>query len=943
MKNVRYFINQIIGLGFLSFIITNVLSGQNSYTTQTNGEVYRFGYAWGQDKYRDFLIKAILALHILCIFTLTNEATAQTLTADGATYEIDYTGSIETFTIPETGNLNGYSAISFLAKGGDGGKRRVNSFTKAKGGGGASTEGTFAIGTGTGQLKPGGRIRFVVGRRGESQTRNGVSGSGGGGGTAVLYTEAEDADITCLNPAISLEDADECWVVLMIAGGGGGAYGSGFGATRGKNGRAEECGNDGDGSRGGNGGCGGSGGSSAIIADDGNTTIRRAGGGGGMFTKGQNEKLKEAGGRGGFDGGSGGIQSIDDKNIRGGFGYGGGGSGSFGNLLTTAGGGGGGGYSGGGGGDTARGGGGGSYVNAAAAFPDKRDGNADGSPDNGRITYQFESSIGGANAKCQDLEVTLNGGIAVLVPDQIDDGSTANELFFLRFEIGTSLEETFAVSCNELGENTVSLVVVTASGFTNKCTAVIDVIDDTAPTITCNTTPITASVSLGAPYVLDPSTIITSFFDGCGTQTELYATQEVFTCEDIGTQTISIVAEDESANEGTCDVSVTITGGSELPSITCPNDVVVSIDNVNACPAIVSSEELIPMASAPCVFDLSYEISNANGSVYQSGTGFMPNTSFAFETNTVTYTLGANFLTDPKTCTFTVSLSGNFRDDQPFICLDDVNRNLVPEDNCEYFLSGSNYNTIFFACYDNVEVDFEYTDATGQVTNEGPFDGFNPPDRIFGVGVTEVIFSMYVGTLVETCSFQVNVNDVTPPTAICKDLTVNVNNNCKASFPASDFDAGSSDDCGNFTFLRPGFSDMSGGISIDIPPSPTFTLSGTGAQTVTVLVTDDSGNESTCTQVVTLVDNSPPTAVCVPSLTIGLSESPLLAIQLDGGSTDNCTENEDLSLFMVKTTSGSPAGEMSNLGCGEVGDLPITLHVSDQSNNTSTCTVTVEV
>ena len=100
-------------------------------------------------------------------------------------------------------------------------------------------------------LKPGGKLRFVMGKNGQDKSARfdgeSVHG-GGGGGTAVLYQAP----------------GSNTWTLLMVAGGGGGGYGTselGSGNCIGNaGGNAQTVGNGGNG--GGNfGGAGGSGGS----------------------------------------------------------------------------------------------------------------------------------------------------------------------------------------------------------------------------------------------------------------------------------------------------------------------------------------------------------------------------------------------------------------------------------------------------------------------------------------------------------------------------------------------------------------------------------------------------------------------------------------------------------------------------------------------------------
>lgn len=302
---------------------------------------------------------------------------AQTLNGDGSTHTIDangafqWVGSAQDYTIPANSS---YNSISFTLRGGDGGSAEAGTSGGnpciSYGGAGATTEAEFWIGNGTNELKPGGTIRFIVGKYGIRDVVAGTNAAtgGGGGGTAVLYRPT----------------SSDPWEILAAAGGGGGAYqGNVFfscvDSQQGQGGRSTENGGNGEGPNSGNGGSNGNGGEGG---EDSVNDI--SGGGGGAFSAGT-----VSGGGAGFSGGGGG----GGLGIFGGWGFGGGGGGGG---AASLGGGGGGGYSGGGGGGTANnGGGGGSYVNSNYAFSStKTEGTNGGGTtyQNGHVDYTFEAN-----------------------------------------------------------------------------------------------------------------------------------------------------------------------------------------------------------------------------------------------------------------------------------------------------------------------------------------------------------------------------------------------------------------------------------------------------------------------------------------------------------------------------------------------------------------------
>ena len=102
-----------------------------------------------------------------------------------------------------------YDRLYLLAEGADGGTGMYdNDFNEHyKGGGGATMEAVFEIGTGEGQIPQGSTIRMIVGRYGGSAPYAGGAG-GGGGGTGIIY----------LPPGRDRNNQDE-WVILLVAGG----------------------------------------------------------------------------------------------------------------------------------------------------------------------------------------------------------------------------------------------------------------------------------------------------------------------------------------------------------------------------------------------------------------------------------------------------------------------------------------------------------------------------------------------------------------------------------------------------------------------------------------------------------------------------------------------------------------------------------------------------
>ena len=114
----------------------------------------------------------------------------------------------------------------------------------------------------------------------------------------------------------------------------------------------------------------------------------------------------------------------------------------------------------------------------------------------------------------------------------------------------------------------------------------------------------------------------------------------------------------------------------------------------------------------------------------------------------------------------------------------------------------------------------------------------------------------------------------------------------------------------------------------------TFNCSNIGNNTVTLTVTDSSGNTDTCTATVTIQDVTPPDASC-NNVTITIDAITGLATITDlntiySGSGDTCS---GVTLNLSQTV----------FSCSEIGDNTETLTITDASGNSSSCTTVITV
>jgi hypothetical protein len=169
---------------------------------------------------------------------------------------------------------------------------------------------------------------------------------------------------------------------------------------------------------------------------------------------------------------------------------------------------------------------------------------------------------------------------------------------------------------------------------------------------------------------------------------------------------------------------------------------------------------------------------------------------------------------------------------------------------------------------------------------------------------------------VSTCAATITVEDNVAPTAICQNLTVQLDASGSVSITAAQVDNGSSDACG---------------IATRTLSQTSFDCTDIGANPVTLTITDNNSNVSTCAATITVEDNTSPVANC-QDLTVQLDATgaaSITAAQVDNNSSDNC----GFTLSLSQTA----------FDCTHVGANPVTLTVTDDGGNVSTCTATITV
>lgn len=476
-------------------------------------------------------------------------------------------------------------------------------------------------------------------------------------------------------------------------------------------------------------------------------------------------------------------------------------------------------------------------------------------------------------AVCRDLtiEVDEGTGMAAITPIMINGGSNTN---CRRQELMFSLDIT-SFDCSNVGENTVVMTVTDVNGNSSNCNSTITITDETAPEAVCQD--ITAQLDETGNVTITPDDVDGGSFDACGID-EKMIDKEAFTCDDVGENTVILTVTDPSDNSSSCLAEVVVEDN-VAPEALC-NDVTVQLDEEGEGSTTV--DELDGGSNDAC------GIASIQADQLEFGCDDVGDNDI---TLTVTDVNG-----NTSTCTSVVT----------------VEDNVAPEAICQDItveLDAMGFKRIY-----PEDVDGGSNDACGIASLELDIDEFGCDE----VGDNEVTLSVTDNNgNSSSCMSTVTVEDNTPPLAICRDITAELDENGEVTILPEDLDGGSMDACGIGGFAA---------------SQTEFDCSEVGDNEVILTVTDVNGNSATCTSIVTVEDNIPPTPVC-QDITFEPTYLPasIFVDDIDGGSFDNCE---------VATVVINGAEEVS-FSCDDLGENIVTLTVTDVNGNIASCDATV--
>ncbi len=460
-----------------------------------------------------------------------------------------------------------------------------------------------------------------------------------------------------------------------------------------------------------------------------------------------------------------------------------------------------------------------------------------------------------------------------------------------------------------LGSTTVTFSIVDAWGNTSTCSATVTVEDNEAPTIECPAGA-TASADAGLCETAIELDLATAA-DNCSvTITNDYNAggADASGVYPVGTTTVTFTATDGAGNTTTCSIDVTVTDD-EAPVCNAPESLTLNAsDDGFDCGAYTG----LGFAATPT--DNCGIASVAHDSPFADAPGADASGIYPVGTTTVTFVV-TDVNGNTSSCTATVTVIDDLG--PAITCPADVTvcNDLGACGATLSMIASSDENC------DIDRIDYTITFEDGAVaagTSTGqPNTHFVDANGFYPVGTHSIEYVAYdLSGNSASCTTTVTVEDCEAPTCNAQDIEVALDADGNATITAAMIDGGSTDNCGI--------------ASISAAPT-TFDCSNTGANTVTLTVTDVHGLVSTCEAIVTVVENEAPECAA-QDITVELDaagQATITAAMIDNGSTDNCAVN--LSI------------DNDSFNCNDLGANTVMLTVSDNSGNSSTCSATVTV
>ena len=473
-------------------------------------------------------------------------------------------------------------------------------------------------------------------------------------------------------------------------------------------------------------------------------------------------------------------------------------------------------------------------------------------------------------AVTQNMTLYLgNNGLANLSPSAADAGSFDN-CSSLSFSVSKTL-----FTCADLGVQNVQFTVTDAASNTDQMPIQVTVLDTVAPSIQLQ--PLTLLLNGTGTANVSFSQIDNGSLDNCGIQSVLLSNSS-FSCSDTGLNRITVTITDVNGNSSIDTALITIVD--QTPPNLVYQNITAFLNPLGVATISVQDVDLGTMDNCGILnlslSDSIFDCNNlGNNTITISGTDVNGNTSSAQLNVLVADTVPPNLLVQNQTV----------------------------------YLNSSGIATI-----NPLLIDAGSTDQCGSLSFALNKSLFNCTD----IGVNPVSFTATDASGNQAQSIvQITVIDSLPPVAQTQNLTLFLDQNGNAQLSANQVNNNSQDNC-QLSALN--LSDT------------LFNCSNLGLNTVTLMVSDASGNTNQQTATITVTDTISPQLVLTNSVIyLDANGQAIVSFSdVDGGSSDNCAVNNAVLNPNV-------------FSCNDVGFQTITVTIFDGSSNSTSGTVVVEV
>jgi len=471
-------------------------------------------------------------------------------------------------------------------------------------------------------------------------------------------------------------------------------------------------------------------------------------------------------------------------------------------------------------------------------------------------------------ALCQNITLYSDPTCSASINNtSLDNGSSDPDLDILVFTVDNN--NSFIV-----GNNNVIMTVTDPDGETDNCIAIVTVVDTILPAIQCPSDTINY-FSNNCDYIIpNYSSSLISFSDNCDLNPVISQSPVVGSIVNSDT-VILLTITDASGNLTSCNFNLTLLDTIK-PTISCPTNT-FQYFNSN-CEYIIND-----FTSLLTIFDNC----DLNPTITQTPPIGFPITVDTVVTMTITDLSG-----NSSSCSFNLTLVDSI---SPILTCPTVVTEYY-DSNCKFYLNDYTFNTSFSDCDINTTI------------TQFPLPGsLVISDTLIIISVSDSSGNS------SSCSFNLNLTDTISPVLTCfSDTTEYFNSSCLFIL-------------GDYT-NRLLFSDNCSS-SYNITQSPASGLFIIDTTIITISASDLSGNISSCSFNLNLVDSIKPTITCLNDLSDFYNsncEFILGNYTANSNGLDNCDPNPTISQF-------PPPGNIIN------SDTIINLTVTDTSGNFSSC------